>query len=92
MEALVTTLKEILSARREGFQESARKELARYVSEGHQDYKQYQYWNVHKYSRNLVEINKEFELIVLCWDVGQASPIHNHSVLALPRPARARLR
>lgn len=40
----------------------------------------YMFYNPHKYARNLVEMNKHFELIVLCWESGQESPIHNHSV------------
>ncbi len=30
------------------------------------------------YSRNLVGANELFELLLLCWNPGQASPIHNH--------------
>jgi predicted metal-dependent enzyme (double-stranded beta helix superfamily) len=31
------------------------------------------------YTRNLVVRNEWFEMLVLCWDVGQTSPIHNHA-------------
>lgn len=31
-----------------------------------------------RYSRNLVERNDAYELLVLCWGPGQTSPIHNH--------------
>jgi cysteine dioxygenase len=30
------------------------------------------------YTRNLIERNAEFELLLLCWGAGQSSPIHNH--------------
>lgn len=30
------------------------------------------------YTRNLVLRTEQYELLVLCWDVGQYSPIHNH--------------
>ena len=30
------------------------------------------------YTRNLVYANAGFEVMVLCWDAGAASPIHNH--------------
>ena len=30
------------------------------------------------YTRNLVAREERFELMVLCWNAGQASPIHNH--------------
>src|SRR5690348_14215987 len=35
------------------------------------------YCNEH-YTRNLIYKNSLFELIAICWDVGQKSPIHNH--------------
>ncbi|MDZ4773360.1 MAG: cysteine dioxygenase family protein [Planctomycetota bacterium] len=31
------------------------------------------------YTRNLIERNEWFELLLLCWDAGQSSPIHNHA-------------
>jgi predicted metal-dependent enzyme (double-stranded beta helix superfamily) len=30
------------------------------------------------YTRNLIHKNALFELLALCWDEGQASPVHNH--------------
>lgn len=30
------------------------------------------------YTRNLIFRNELFEVLVLCWDVGQKTPIHNH--------------
>ena len=40
--------------------------------------KQYCFWSNDFYTRNLVEKTKAYELIVLCWNAGQYSPIHNH--------------
>jgi cysteine dioxygenase len=31
------------------------------------------------YTRNLIARNEWFELLLLCWDAGQSSPIHNHA-------------
>jgi cysteine dioxygenase len=31
------------------------------------------------YTRNLIARNEWFELLVLCWQAGQSSPIHNHA-------------
>jgi len=53
--------------------------LNEYVTSGHKDYKAYQNFCELKYSRNLVEMNPDFEAIILCWLPGQESPIHNHS-------------
>lgn len=31
------------------------------------------------YTRNLIFKNQLFEVLLICWEAGQASPIHNHS-------------
>jgi cysteine dioxygenase len=36
------------------------------------------YFCVEKYTRNLILRTPLFELIAICWDVGQVSSIHNH--------------
>jgi hypothetical protein len=35
-------------------------------------------WDRQHYTRNLIEKTPIFELLALCWEVGQASAIHNH--------------
>lgn len=38
----------------------------------------YLYFCAKHYTRNLIHRTPLFELIAICWDVGQKSPIHNH--------------
>jgi len=38
----------------------------------------YVFFSKNHYTRNLIFKNDLFELITICWDVGQASQIHNH--------------
>jgi cysteine dioxygenase len=38
----------------------------------------YLYFSKASYTRNLIFKNDDFELIAICWEVGQASRIHNH--------------
>ena len=38
----------------------------------------YLFYNANNYTRNLVFKNDLFELLTICWETGQASPIHNH--------------
>src|SRR5258708_20729896 len=38
----------------------------------------YLYFCSEKYTRNLILRTPLFELIAICWDVGQVSSIHNH--------------
>jgi cysteine dioxygenase len=39
----------------------------------------YLFFSKKQYTRNLIFKNNLFELMALCWDVGQASNIHNHA-------------
>jgi cysteine dioxygenase len=36
-------------------------------------------WNANFYTRNLVKRSDKYELIFLCWESGQVSPIHDHT-------------
>jgi cysteine dioxygenase len=38
----------------------------------------YLLWDRQHYTRNLIEKTEFFELIAICWDLGQASSVHNH--------------
>jgi cysteine dioxygenase len=38
----------------------------------------YLYFSPEHYTRNLILRTDLFELIAICWDIGQKSPIHNH--------------
>lgn len=40
--------------------------------------KNYCSWSTETYTRNCIVDNDKFELILLCWDEGQITPIHNH--------------
>ena len=35
-------------------------------------------WDRQHYTRNLIDKNELYELIAICWEVGQASSVHNH--------------
>lgn len=35
-------------------------------------------WDPQHYTRNLIDKTALFELLAICWDVGQGSSIHNH--------------
>ncbi|MEI6889886.1 MAG: cysteine dioxygenase [Bacteroidales bacterium] len=42
------------------------------------DWKEYEKYNPDHYSRNLVKKNDRMELLVLCWEVKQGCPVHDH--------------
>lgn len=62
-------------------QEIVKKLLWDYQQSGSEDWKKFMFWNPHKYARNLIEITPLFEAILLCWNEGQESPIHDHAVM-----------
>jgi cysteine dioxygenase len=35
-------------------------------------------WNAQHYTRNLIDKTPLYELIAICWEVGQVSSVHNH--------------
>ena len=35
-------------------------------------------WNRQHYTRNLIDKTELYELIAICWEIGQASSVHNH--------------
>lgn len=56
-------------------------QVLEYVTERVVDIKSlapYLYFCSNHYTRNLIHKTDLFELIALCWDIGQKSPIHNH--------------
>ena len=36
-------------------------------------------WKPDRYTRSLIYRNDLFQVLVLCWNVGQASPVHDHA-------------
>ena len=38
----------------------------------------YLFWNGQHYTRNLIAKTPMFELMAICWEIGQVSAIHNH--------------
>ena len=51
--------------------------LARYA-QAHDDWRDYVHFREECYARNLVSASELFELLVICWQPGQVSPIHDH--------------
>lgn len=42
------------------------------------DFTEFCSWSEDSYTRNCIAENEEFELILLCWNAGQKTPIHDH--------------
>jgi cysteine dioxygenase len=52
--------------------------LAEYAARN-DDWRRFALFDPAIYTRNLVRRTEHFEMLVLCWNVGQQSPIHNHA-------------
>ncbi len=52
--------------------------LAEYAR-GHHDWKCFEVFDPARYTRNLLHRCPSFELLLLCWDSEQESPIHDHA-------------
>ncbi len=42
------------------------------------EFERFYHWNDEKYTRNLLERNDKFELVLICWEKGQRSFIHDY--------------
>ena len=42
------------------------------------DFSEIENWKTHSYTRNCFYKDENFELILICWDKGQKTAIHNH--------------
>ena len=44
-----------------------------------QELEEFLLWRPDRYTRNLVYRNDLFQVLVMCWNIGQASPVHDHA-------------
>ena len=42
------------------------------------DFRKYAHWKPDGYTRNCVERTDDFELVLICWNPGDKSPVHGH--------------
>ena len=57
------------------------KEILRFLETtpvGPETLKPYLTWDRQHYTRNLIDKTEFYELMAICWDVGQVSSVHNH--------------
>ena len=76
VDQLVSTLRELPA---DAFNPASMKDLLGNISMESTSLTPYLHWLPKSYTRNLVFRNETFELLVVCWEPGAISPIHNHS-------------
>mgnify|MGYP000435576540 CR=1 FL=1 len=42
------------------------------------DFEPFMHWDEEHYTRNCIDRTDDYELILLCWEAGQETPIHGH--------------
>lgn len=52
--------------------------LARHIKIETKELEKYLHWDSSHYTRNCIRRTENFELIALCWEAGQETPIHCH--------------
>lgn len=75
LDALVADLHRLFGSEPSGREIST---LLRDYAAKHDDWREYAFFADDCYTRNLIESNERFELILLCWASQQCSPVHNH--------------
>lgn len=53
--------------------------LRDYVNNNGGDWHEYLFWDEKRYTRNLIFRSEVFEVVLICWNEGQQSPIHDSS-------------
>lgn len=71
------TLDDLVSTLSEG-ERTTFNEIIRTVNLPNHVFKNHCSWSDKSYTRNCLFDNEKFELILLCWEQGQATPIHDH--------------
>jgi len=53
-------------------------EIARAINIPISEFKEFSSWSDECYTRNCIHEEEKYELILLCWESGQKTPIHDH--------------
>jgi cysteine dioxygenase len=75
LDCLVGELEEEFAREPRGVQVAEK--LASYAR-SHRDWREFALFDAAAYTRNLIHRADAFEVILLCWNPGQVTPIHNH--------------
>jgi len=78
MSASISTIPHLISELNKCKNEDFKKIVKR-LDLSSSDYKPFEFWQEKHYTRNCVHRTMEYELILLCWEIGQETPIHCHN-------------
>jgi cysteine dioxygenase len=77
MSAKITTVKALIKALEMCVGERCVLDIMKAVDIPINEFEQYYYWNDEHYTRNLLARTENYEVLLVCWEKGQQSPIHD---------------
>ena len=75
----ISTLKRLIEKLDQCNQRKDYIQLANTLTLGEDELKEYAFWDKHHYTRNCIKRTEDYELLLLCWEKGQETPIHSHN-------------
>jgi len=75
----ITTIQQLVDELDQVKDEKGYKKLVKRLEIPLDEYKPYAHFSKEHYTRNCIARNKDYELILLCWEKGQETPVHCHN-------------
>jgi len=73
----IDSLQELIQQLSESFKDNYNSVLQNFLIDK-QSFSKFEHWSEEKYIRNGIYKDERFEIILLCWEKGQKTPIHCH--------------
>ncbi|MBT6439565.1 MAG: cysteine dioxygenase family protein [Flavobacteriales bacterium] len=77
----ITTLKQFINILYQGTGYESYANLLQSIDFGAKEVEPLCFWNPEEYSRISIDKGDSFELVLMCWEPEQSTPIHNHNLL-----------
>lgn len=74
---MINSLSDLIAKLKESEPESFPK-IIKQINIDSSEFEEYKYWCDDSYTRNCIERTETFELMLLCWNNKQTTPIHDH--------------
>jgi cysteine dioxygenase len=75
----ITTLPELIEAIDQARTQMEYKQIVKRIAIPVEAFSEYTYWDDDTYTRNCIARTDAYELLLLCWDKKQDTPIHSHN-------------
>jgi cysteine dioxygenase len=75
----ITTIEQLVEELDQIQDEKGYKQIVKRLDIPLENYRSYAHFSKEHYTRNCIARNEDYELILLCWEEGQETPIHCHN-------------